>query len=148
MPAFRVKKLRIEDDLSYDLIPKRQHSNDAGLDLYAAKSYYLEPSKRRLVVTGIAVEIPSGYAGLITPRSGLALKTGLTVLNTPGLIDSGYRGEVGVILYNAGEEAIFIAPGNRIAQLVIVSVPMFEPVEVKELNNTKRGEGGFGSTGH
>lgn len=141
MPTFRVKKLHPEAKL-----PQRAHNTDSGLDLYAFHPAYFPPNTRKLIGTGISIEIPNGYGGFITPRSGLAIKNGLTVLNTPGLIDSGYRGEVGVILFNSGQESVTIFEGDKIAQLVIISTPLFEPVEVPELNNTKRGEGGFGST--
>lgn len=152
MPRFRVQKLRPNAK-----IPSRQHIDDAGLDLYSAQKVRLGAGERRLVMTGIALEIPQGYAGFVQPRSGMALRDGITVLNSPGLIDAGYRGEVGVILYNStsdvdakskvGGNALYINEGDRIAQLVVISVPYFDPVEVEELSETKRGVGGFGSTG-
>ncbi len=118
-----------------------------GLDLRASEAATLEPGGRRLVPTGVAVAIPEGYAGLVLPRSGLALQQGVTVLNAPGLIDSGYRGELKVLLVNHGIEAVAIARGERIAQLVIQPVTQARLVEVDQLPNSARGDGGFGSTG-
>ena len=128
--------------------PTRAHPGDAGCDLYAAEAVRLEPGERASVGTGIAVEIPEGSAGLVIPRSGLAAKHGISVVNAPGLIDAGYRGEVRVLLLNTDPaEAFEVAPGDRIAQLVIVQVGDAEPVEVEQLSGSARGEGGFGSTG-
>jgi dUTP pyrophosphatase len=128
--------------------PTRAHPSDAGCDLYAAEAARLGPGERASVGTGIAVEIPEGSAGLVIPRSGLAAKHGISVVNAPGLIDAGYRGEVRVLLLNTDPaEAFEIAPGDRIAQLVIVQVGDSEPVEVAELTESARGAGGFGSTG-
>ena len=101
-----------------------------------------------MVGTGVAVAIPSGYAGFVQPRSGLAAKHGITIVNTPGLVDSGYRGELRVILLNTGSEAFVVEPGMRIAQLVVLAVPAARLVEVAELPESERGEGGFGSSGH
>ena len=128
-------------------MPARAREHDAGLDLYAAEAVTLEPGARALIGTGIALAIPEGYAGLVLPRSGLALRHGVTLLNTPGLIDAGYRGEVKVLLVNHGRVAAAIARGDRIAQLVIQRVEPAELVEVEDLPSSDRGAGGFGSTG-
>jgi dUTP pyrophosphatase len=128
--------------------PLRAHSGDAGCDLFAAEAARIEPGERASVGTGIAVEIPDGSAGLVLPRSGLASRHGISVVNAPGLIDAGYRGEVRVLLLNTDKHAAFeIQAGDRIAQLVIVEVPDVEPVWVDELPASERGEGGFGSSG-
>jgi dUTP pyrophosphatase len=128
--------------------PLRAHSGDAGCDLFAAEAARLEPGERASVGTGIAVEIPDGSAGLVLPRSGLAARHGISVVNAPGLIDAGYRGEVRVLLLNTDKhDAFHIQAGDRIAQLVIVEIADAEPVEVGELAASMRGEGGFGSTG-
>ncbi|WP_461829521.1 dUTP diphosphatase [Aquifex sp.] len=121
----------------------------SGLDLRAAieKPITVKPLERVLIPTGLVLEIPEGYEGQVRPRSGLALKKGLTVLNAPGTIDADYRGEVKVILINLGSEEVVIEPGERIAQLVIAPVQKVEVIEVQELTPTERGEGGFGSTG-
>lgn len=128
-------------------MPAAQHPGDAGADLAAAESVTLEPGARALVSTGFAVAIPDGHAGLVMPRSGLAIRSGITVINAPGLIDSGYRGEVKVALVNHSQQPFTIEPGDRIAQLVVIAVesPVF--VAVDELPDSRRGEGGFGSTG-
>jgi dUTP pyrophosphatase len=136
----------VRDDPTLPL-PAYAREGDAGLDLTAAATVTLAPGGRRLVPTGLRVAIPSGHAGLVLPRSGLALRSGVTVLNAPGLIDSGYRGEVGVLLVNHGAEAVTISRGERIAQLVIQTVERATLVEVRELDATGRGAGGFGSTG-
>jgi len=117
------------------------------VDLYAAADATLAPGERSVVPTGIAVAIPEGFAGLVTPRSGLALKSGLGIVNAPGLVDCGYRGEIGVILVNLGSETVDIRRGDRIAQLIVVAVEVQEFVEVDGLPPSPRGEGGFGSTG-
>ena len=128
--------------------PRYAHEGDAGLDLYAAEDVTLQPGQRAMVPTGIAIAIPQGYAGFVQPRSGLAAKQGITIVNTPGLIDSGYRGEVKVILLNTDSaNAVQLARGERIAQLVIQSVPAVMLEEVDELGSTERGTGGFGSSG-
>ncbi len=130
------------------LVPERAHDGDAGLDLHAVEAAHLAPGERTSVGTGLAVEIPPGYAGLVLPRSGLALRHGIALVNAPGLIDSGYRGELRVLLLNTDREAGFeIAPGDRIAQLLITPFAGVEPVEVGELATSARGEGGFGSSG-
>ena len=128
-------------------LPTYARDGDAGLDLQAAEATTLEPGGRVLVSTGIAVAIPSGYAGFVFPRSGLALRRGLTLLNAPGLIDAGYRGEVKVLLINHDRTPVTVARGERIAQLVLQRVERAELIEVEELPPSDRGDGGFGSTG-
>jgi dUTP diphosphatase len=129
-------------------LPARAHPDDAGLDLAASQAWDLAPGARGAVPTGIAVAIPPGHAGLVVPRSGLARRHGVTVANAPGLIDAGYRGELLVLLVNLGDEPHAIAPGDRIAQLVVVPVAICEAREVEALPPSDgRGDGGFGSTG-
>ena len=129
-------------------LPTRAHEGDAGLDLYACESAHIGPGERWSVGTGVAVEIPDGHAGLVLPRSGLAKKHGIAVVNSPGLIDSGYRGEIRVLLLNTDPAELFrVAPGDRIAQLVITPVVLAEPIERETLAESARGEGGFGSSG-
>jgi len=128
-------------------IPKAAKRGDVAFDLFSTIDYELRPGERFAVPTGIAVEIPMGYEGQVRPRSGLALKEGITVLNTPGTIDNGYRGEVKTIMINHNEESFKITKGMRISQLAIRPVPEVEFIEVDELSDTERGEGGFGSTG-
>lgn len=128
--------------------PERAHDGDAGYDLRAAEPARLAPGERASVGTGLAVEIPDGCAGLVLPRSGLAARHGVSLVNAPGLIDAGYRGEVRVLLLNTDPaEAFEVAVGERIAQLVIVSHETPELVEVEDLGQTRRGAAGFGSTG-
>ena len=139
----RVQRLREEATL-----PSRAHEGDAGVDLHSAEPARIAPGERATVATGIAVEIPSGYAGLVLPRSGLAARHGIALVNAPGLIDSGYRGELKVLLLNTDRtEAFEISPGERIAQLVLIPVADAAPVEVAELAASTRGRGGFGSSG-
>jgi dUTP pyrophosphatase len=129
------------------VLPTRAYSGDAGLDLVACERHELGPGERALVGTGIAVAIPGGHAGLVTPRSGLAAKSGITVVNTPGLVDSGYRGELRVILHNTDRhETVVIEPGMRIAQLVVIALPDAVLREVDELPESERGVSGFGSS--
>lgn len=129
-------------------LPAYAREGDAGLDLYAAESVTLAPGARAAVGTGLAVAIPPGCAGFVLPRSGLALREGLSLVNTPGLIDAGYRGEIRVILINHDREAaITLARGDRIAQLVIQRIETADLIEVAKLPTTPRGTGGFGSTG-
>jgi dUTP pyrophosphatase len=143
--AVRLEIKRIDPGLP---MPAYAHDGDAGLDLYAAESVTLEPFRRQLVPTGIAVAIPEGYAGFVQPRSGLAVRHGLSLVNTPGLIDSHYRGEIKVIAINLDPETpIVIQRGDKLAQLVIQPVARAQLAEVAELDETVRGEGGFGSTG-
>jgi dUTP pyrophosphatase len=129
-------------------LPTRAHPGDAGLDLYALDAAVLEPGERASIPTGIAVQIPPGQAGLVLPRSGLAARHGISVVNAPGLIDAGYRGELRVLLLNTDpRERFTLAAGDRIAQLVLVDVALAEPVEVASLEQSARGAGGFGSSG-
>jgi dUTP pyrophosphatase len=128
-------------------LPRYQTAGSAGMDLRADEPVDLAPGERRLVPTGIAVAIPPGWEGQVRPRSGLALKLGLGVANAPGTIDSDYRGEVGVILVNWGQERVRLPRGERIAQLVLAQVTQGSLVEVAVLPDTGRGGGGFGSTG-
>ena len=129
-------------------IPSYAHEGDAGCDLYSAIDLDLDPGERALVPTGIAVEIPSGYAGFIQPRSGLALRHGITLVNTPGLIDSHYRGEIKIIVLNTDRTERFrLKKGDRICQLVIQKVEQARVLETDELGETARGAAGFGSTG-
>jgi dUTP pyrophosphatase len=128
--------------------PAQAHQGDAGYDLHAAEAVTIGPGERASVATGIAVAIPPGQAGLVVPRSGLAARHGISVVNAPGLIDSGYRGELRVLLLNTDpSEPFSVEPGDRIAQLVLVDVETPELEEVAELDETARGAGGFGSTG-
>jgi dUTP pyrophosphatase len=128
--------------------PAQVHEGDAGYDLHAAEAVTIAPGDRASVGTGIAVAIPAGQAGLVVPRSGLAARHGISVVNAPGLIDSGYRGELRVLLLNTDRAQPFsVEPGDRIAQLVLVDVETPELEEVVELDETARGAGGFGSTG-
>ena len=131
------------------MLPARAYGGDAGLDLSACERIVLGPGERALVPTGLAVAIPEGYAGFVQPRSGLASKHGISIVNTPGLVDSGYRGELLVNLQNTDASAPFLVePGMRIAQLVVLPVPALEPVEVDELPGSERGVRGFGSSRH
>jgi dUTP pyrophosphatase len=136
--------VRLREEAS---LPGRAYAGDAGLDLAACERVELGPGERAVVPTGLAVAIPDGYAGFVQPRSGLAARHGIAVVNSPGLIDSGYRGEIRVVLLNTDRERRFVAdPGERIAQLVVLPVPELEPVEVDELPASERGVKGFGST--
>lgn len=129
-------------------LPSYAYEGDAGLDLRASCSITLKPFERALIPTGLAIAIPDGYAGFVQPRSGLAIKQGLSIVNTPGLIDAHYRGELKIIAINLDpENDIVIQKGDRIAQLVIQAVPAVTLVEVEELQDTDRGAGGFGSSG-
>ena len=128
-------------------LPARAYAGDAGFDLAACERVELAPGERAIVPTGLAVAIPEGYAGFVQPRSGLATRNGLTIVNTPGLVDSGYRGELRVILLNTDREHAFVVePGMRIAQLVVLPVPEVELVELDELPASERGVRGFGSS--
>ncbi len=140
----RVTVRRLDDGVP---LPAYAREGDAGLDLCAAETVTLKPGGRTLVPTGVAVAIPPGYAGLVLPRSGLALRYGVTVLNAPGLIDAGYRGEVKVLLVNHDHEPATFARGERIAQLVIQPVAHARLDVVDDLPASERGDGGFGSTG-
>jgi dUTP pyrophosphatase len=128
-------------------MPERAYPGDAGLDLSTCEELRLGPGERAVVPTGLAVAIPEGFAGFVQPRSGLAARHGIAVVNSPGLIDSGYRGEIRVVLLNTDRENEFVAAaGERIAQLVVLPVPELEPVELDELPATERGVRGFGSS--
>jgi dUTP pyrophosphatase len=141
-------ELRFQRLTEAAILPGNAHPGDAGLDLHAVESAHIGPGERWQVKTGLAVEIPPGHAGLVLPRSGLAHRHGISLVNAPGLIDSGYRGEVGVLLLNTDPAEIFrIEPGDRIAQLVVVDLPDIEVIEAPDLSQTERGSGGFGSTG-
>jgi dUTP pyrophosphatase len=135
---------RLREDAT---LPGRAYTGDAGLDLATCERLELGPGERAVVPTGLAVAIPEGFAGFVQPRSGLAARHGIAVVNSPGLIDSGYRGELRVVLLNTDRERVFVAePGERIAQLVVLAVPELELVEVEELPGTERGVRGFGSS--
>lgn len=137
--------LKLKDEA---ILPSRAHGGDAGLDLYACESAHIGPGERWGVGTGVGVEIPEGHAGLVLPRSGLARDHGIALVNAPGLIDSGYRGELRVLLLNTDPAVIFrVEPGDRIAQLVITPIATPEPVEAPALSDSARGTGGFGSSG-
>ena len=130
------------------VLPTRSHPGDAGLDLRALEAATLAPGARASLRTGLAVELPPGHAGLVLPRSGLAARHGVSLVNAPGLVDAGFRGELRVLLLNTDRtEAFAVRPGDRIAQLVVVAVAIPDAVEVAELGASARGEGGFGSTG-
>ncbi|MFN4299218.1 MAG: dUTP diphosphatase [Thermaurantimonas sp.] len=143
-----VVRISIIND-SLNVLPEYQTIHSAGMDLRAnlAESITLQPGERRLIPTGLRIALPDGFEAQVRPRSGLALKHGITCLNSPGTIDADYRGEIGVILINLGHEPFEIKPGDRIAQLVVAPYSRVEWVEVKELPASERGEGGFGSTG-
>jgi len=129
------------------VLPAYAHPSDAGMDVRSVDELVIPPGKRALVHTGLVMLLPPLYEAQVRPRSGLALKFGVTVLNTPGTIDSGYRGEVGVILANFGDEPFAVHKGDKVAQLVIAPVTQPEVVETTEVDETDRGSGGFGSTG-
>lgn len=135
---------RLRDDA---LLPAQAYAGDAGLDLAACERHEVRPGERAVIPTGLAVEIPDGYGGFVLPRSGLAARNGITLLNAPGLIDSGYRGEVQVVFHNTDPNETFVVePGMRIAQLVVLPVPGITLVEQEELAHSDRGERGFGSS--
>jgi dUTP pyrophosphatase len=137
-----VRRLRPEA-----VLPSRAYDGDAGLDLSAAEAVVLGPGERAVIGTGLAVAVPEGHAAFVQPRSGLAARHGITIVNAPGLVDSGYRGEVKVVLLNTGDEPFAVDLGMRIAQLVVLPVAAADPVEVDELPGTERGERGHGSSG-
>jgi dUTP pyrophosphatase len=140
-------KLQVQRLRPEAVLPDRAYAGDAGLDLVACEGVTLGPGERASVGTGLAVAIPDGHAGFVQPRSGLAARHGITLVNTPGLIDAGYRGEIVVILLNTdATQAFTVEPGMRIAQLVLLAVPEVEPVEVDALPSSERGERGFGSS--
>ena len=139
-----IKFVKINEDA---IIPKFAHLSDAGMDVYASEAAELQAGEYKIVKTGLQMSMPFGYEAQVRPRSGLAAKFGVTVLNTPGTIDCEYRGEVGVILINHGKNVFKIEKGDRIAQMVVNKLTRFEVKQVKTLEKTVRGEGGFGSTG-
>jgi len=141
MIKVKIKKLKDVKTPSY------AHKGDAGVDLYSAEDYILKPMERKLVSTGIKIALPEGYEAQVRPKSGLAVKHGISIVNTPGTIDAGYRGEVCVIAINLGNEEFKIEKNSKIAQMVFKKVEEAELEEVEELDDTIRGEGGFGSTG-
>lgn len=143
-PMLKVLVKRIHPDAK---LPRYEHDGDAGVDLYAIDDVVLKPGARALVPTGLQISFPRGYEAQIRPKSGLALKSGLSVLNTPGTVDHGYRGEVGVIAVNLGHDEIVIKKGSKIAQMVFNKIEEAEFTESDELDKTSRGCGGFGSTG-
>jgi dUTP pyrophosphatase len=140
----RLKVKRVADAAR---LPSYSRLGDAGLDLYAIEPIDLLPGQSALVRTGIAIELPAGHEAQIRPRSGLALKHGITVLNSPGTIDQGYRGEIGIILINHGSQLFRVEPGAKVAQMVIQAVTTVEVEEIEDLSDSERGAGGFGSTG-
>jgi dUTP pyrophosphatase len=141
-------ELRVAKVNEEAVLPSRAHEGDAGLDLYACEAAHIGPGERWSVGTGIALQIAEGHAGLVLPRSGIAREHGITLVNSPGLIDSGYRGEVRVLLLNTDPAETFrVAAGDRIAQLVLAPVASADLVEVTELSESARGAGGFGSSG-
>lgn len=145
MSMLNVNVMRLDPTVE---LPAYAYEGDAGLDLRANESVDIAPFERVLIPTGLAISIPDGYAGFVQPRSGMALKRGLTIANTPGLIDAHYRGELKVIAVNLdSQQTIHIERGERIAQLVIQQVPVVHLTEVDELDETDRGSGGFGSSG-
>mgnify|MGYP001567158588 FL=1 len=138
----KVKKLHPEA-----VIPKYAHKGDAGMDIYSVEELIIPLKERRLIKTGLSFEIPEGYEIQVRPKSGLALNHGLTILNTPGTIDSGYRGEICVILFNTSDKDYQVKKGEKIAQIVLKKVELMDIEEVNELSDSSRGQGGFGSTG-
>jgi dUTP pyrophosphatase len=140
-------KLKILKLTDLAILPKYEHPDDSGLDLFAIEELEIASGESQLVHTGISIQLPQGTEAQIRPRSGLALKHQITVLNTPGTVDEGYRGEIGVILINHGVHSFRVTKGMKIAQMVITPVIHVEVEEVDELSNTSRGVGGFGSTG-
>lgn len=145
MRAVELRVAKLNDEAR---VPTRAHGGDAGVDLYACEAAHLGPGERWSVGTGVAVEIPVGHAGLVLPRSGLARDHGISLVNAPGLIDAGYRGEIRVLLLNTDPAETFkVEAGERIAQLVIAPIALAGPVEVKSLGDSERGDGGFGSSG-
>ncbi len=139
-----IKVLKIKENAK---VPQIAHEGDAGFDVHSTERYVLKPGERAAISSGIKLEIPFGYECQVRPRSGLALKHGISVINTPGTIDATYRGEVNIILINHGNEDYIVNEGDKVAQLIFKKLEEVNLKEVKEINQTKRGEGGFGSTG-
>ncbi|MBB6624422.1 dUTP diphosphatase [Clostridium gasigenes] len=144
MNKMSLKVERIHKDA---ILPRSAHSGDAGLDLYSVENIVITPGESALIKTGIKIELPEQTEAQVRPRSGLALKFGITVLNTPGTIDEGYRGEVGVILINHSKNSFTVEKGMKIAQMVVKPVWKVDIIEVEKLSSSERAEGGFGSTG-
>lgn len=142
--TMKIKVMRLEGSAQ---LPRYEHDDDSGLDLFAIAPQEILPGQAALVPTGIAIELPQGTEAQVRPRSGLALKHAITLLNTPGTIDAGYRGEIGVIMINHGQQAFQVLKGMKIAQMVIAPVIRAELEEVTHLSDSVRGDGGFGSTG-
>ena len=143
--SLRLPIQRVDQELP---LPSYANPGDAGIDLYSAESFTMKPGERKLAPTGIAIAIPRGYAGFVQPKSGRAINEGLGIVNSPGLIDSGYRGEVKVVLINLDpEDVVHVERGQKIAQLVVLAVPAVEILEAETLSESVRGEDGFGSTG-
>ena len=140
-------ELKIKKIKEHAIIPSYAKPGDAGMNLYAAETYLIKPGERQLISTGISTEFPEGYELQIRPRSGLALKHGLSIVNSPGTIDAGYRGEIGIILINHGQEEFNISKGDKIAQAVLNKVEIANIQETINLSETERGNNGFGSTG-
>ena len=140
-------EIKIQRVRPHAIVPDYAHPGDAGVDLYAADKHTLQPGQRVLAPTGIAMAIPDGLEGQVRPKSGLALRHGLSIVNTPGTVDSGYRGEIGVILVNYGQEPVEIHRGQKIAQMVFAPIVRARLDVVDSLDQTVRGAGGFGSTG-
>jgi dUTP pyrophosphatase len=143
MYTLKIKKMN-EDAI----IPNFAHKGDAGMDLYSIEEVIIPPTESKLIKTGVSIALPKNTEAQIRPRSGLALKYSVTVLNTPGTIDEGYRGEIGIILINHGKEEFIVTKNMKIAQMVVKPIYDINILEVNELNDTDRGEGGFGSTGY
>lgn len=139
-------KIRMEDGCS-ELFPTKAHESDAGWDLRAKENYYIRAKQRILIKTGVFIELPLGYEAQVRSRSGLALKHGLTVLNSPGTIDCAYRGEIGVIILNTSPDNFRVVQGDRIAQMIIQKLPEINLIQADTLDETNRGDGGFGSSG-
>jgi dUTP pyrophosphatase len=142
--TMQINFVRLDSELP---VPTTGHIGDAAVDLHSRVEVVLKPGERSAIPTGLAVAIPEGYAGLVLPRSGHSMRWGVGVVNGPGLIDSGYRGEISVLLINHGQETVTFERRSRIAQLAVVPMPTVDWVEVDDLDETGRGSGGFGSTG-
>ena len=140
-------KIKVKKTHEHAIIPKYEHKGDSGMDVFSMETLLIPPMRRTLVNTGLAFEVPKGYEIQVRPKSGLALKEGITVLNTPGTIDSNYRGELGIVLINHSSKPYLVEKGKKIAQIVLQRVETIAFKEVKELKGTTRGAGGFGSTG-
>ncbi|MEM0359830.1 MAG: dUTP diphosphatase [Candidatus Diapherotrites archaeon] len=140
-------KVKVQKTCAWAKLPEMAHKGDSGFDLFASETVLLKPGERKLVGTGLKMEMPEGIEAQVRPKSGLAINYGISVLNSPGTVDSGYRGEVKVILANFGEKDFLVEKGSKIAQMVFARVECPEFEETLKLNETKRSNGGFGSTG-